>query len=543
LTAVTAIDADAWKRFVAHAAAVRARPRFDLDERKYKLGVVDGLRGAVEAARDGGDWLERFFAPILPPFRGLGGHRYDLPLAAQTQWLRAWAAADPVGSAKAVAAFSADERGEARFRRYAELAEAAWSNEAVEENSAAALAIGALLNFAIEPSELPLMRPKLSALLRHLLGLPPDAECSLAERYERELSFARELRGLLESADIPIRDMLDVQVLIFLGAQEQVLWATGASPPPETWDSTGKPYLSICGIYRDEAPYLTEWIEFHRLVGVERFFLYDNESIDDHLEVLAPYLEDGTVVVHEWPSTTGEGRGGDFHHDLRSAFNHCLVEHRQDSRWIAFLDLDEFLFSPTGRPVAELLPAYERWPAVGVNWANFGASGHKTRPSGLLVENYTRRADGPVNRYVKNIVDPRRIERALGAHQVICSDGMTVDENEVPIVGAVTKSVSFERLRLNHYFTKSEDEFEARSEPRRKTKISRLRKARGLQKELDAVEDKTIQSYLPALREAVAAAERRRRASAGRSRRGSPRSRRAGIWGRLARARRTPKGR
>ena len=34
-------------------------------------------------------------------------------------------------------------------------------------------------------------------------------------------------------------------------------------------------YLSICAIYRDEAPYLVEWIEFHRLVGVEHFYLYD----------------------------------------------------------------------------------------------------------------------------------------------------------------------------------------------------------------------------------------------------------------------------
>ena len=46
-------------------------------------------------------------------------------------------------------------------------------------------------------------------------------------------------------------------------------------------------YLSICAVYRDEAPYLREWVEFHRLVGVERFFLYNNDSVDEHREVLA----------------------------------------------------------------------------------------------------------------------------------------------------------------------------------------------------------------------------------------------------------------
>ena len=52
-------------------------------------------------------------------------------------------------------------------------------------------------------------------------------------------------------------------------------------------------YLAACTIYRDDADYLGEWIEFHRLVGVERFVLYDNGSTDDHLDVLAPYLEEG----------------------------------------------------------------------------------------------------------------------------------------------------------------------------------------------------------------------------------------------------------
>jgi hypothetical protein len=40
----------------------------------------------------------------------------------------------------------------------------------------------------------------------------------------------------------------------------------------------GGAYLAACTIYRDDAAYLTEWIEFHLLMGVERFFLYDEGS-------------------------------------------------------------------------------------------------------------------------------------------------------------------------------------------------------------------------------------------------------------------------
>ena len=49
-------------------------------------------------------------------------------------------------------------------------------------------------------------------------------------------------------------------------------------------------YLVACAIFRDEAPYLAEWIAFHRLVGVEHFFLYDNGSTDDPRAVLDPLI-------------------------------------------------------------------------------------------------------------------------------------------------------------------------------------------------------------------------------------------------------------
>ena len=95
-------------------------------------------------------------------------------------------------------------------------------------------------------------------------------------------------------------------------------------------------YLSIVAIYRDEAVYLREWVEFHRIVGVERFFLYDNFSVDDHREVLAPYLDEGIVVLHEWPVFPGQ----------IPAYDDALRRHGAESRWIAFIDLDEFVGDP-----------------------------------------------------------------------------------------------------------------------------------------------------------------------------------------------------
>ena len=140
-------------------------------------------------------------------------------------------------------------------------------------------------------------------------------------------------------------------------------------------------YLSVCAIYRDEAPNLAEWLEFHKLVGVERFYLYNNLSSDDHLAVLAPYIEEGTVVLEDWP-----GPRPDQPEQALCNF-HCVEQHRDETRWLAYIDLDEYLFSPTGRPVPEFLPEFEYAAALWISRAEFGTSGHRTRPAGLITEN------------------------------------------------------------------------------------------------------------------------------------------------------------
>jgi glycosyl transferase family 92 len=279
----------------------------------------------------------------------------------------------------------------------------------------------------------------------------------------------------------------------------------------EMTEEQAKPYLSICAIYRDEAPYLQEWIEFHRLVGVERFFLYDNLSVDDHREVLAPYIDEGVVVLHDWPIS---------YMAQRPAYEHCLYRHRDDSRWIAFLDLDEFLFSPTGSPVSDLLREYEQWPGVGVYWAIYGTSGHTKRPEGLVIENYLERMNPnrPGNawfrqrKYMKSIVDPRRTARcrALGAHNFEYMDGTAVDENKQPITRGYSQTLSYSRLRVNHYYTKSEEEDRARRESTVRADYGTTRRVRStpakrrfLDRELNQERDEAITVYVPALRRAL----------------------------------------
>src|SRR5271165_3682750 len=64
--------------------------------------------------------------------------------------------------------------------------------------------------------------------------------------------------------------------------------------------------LSMCAIFQDEAPYLKEWIEFHKLMGVEHFYLYNHRSKDDYKKVLEPYILSGLVELTDKPKVANQ---------------------------------------------------------------------------------------------------------------------------------------------------------------------------------------------------------------------------------------------
>lgn len=221
--------------------------------------------------------------------------------------------------------------------------------------------------------------------------------------------------------------------------------------------------LAICAVFKDEAAYLREWVEFHQLMGVERFYLYNNNSSDRYLDALQTHIESGAVVLHEWPR----------HPAQLEAYEHCLKTHGGETDWLAFIDIDEFLFSPKATLLPDVLAEYADYPGVGVNWVMFGSAGHKQKPKGGVLENYLRRGplddgimyphpDGharPENAHIKSIVRPSKAMGFKNPHYMLyANDARAVDENGQPIHGSFTTKVSVEKLRINHYWSKSEEE-------------------------------------------------------------------------------------
>jgi hypothetical protein len=216
--------------------------------------------------------------------------------------------------------------------------------------------------------------------------------------------------------------------------------------------------LAVCAIFKDEAPYLAEWVTFHQMMGVREFYLYDNGSTDDWRRELLPELRSGTVQVTDWAAPSGDAQ--------LSAYRDCLDHRRGRARWMAFIDIDEFLFSPTGKTLPAVLSSYERHPAVIVRWHVYGPSGLKEPPQGLVTETFRLRApdDHLLSAYGKPVVDPRRtISHVTTPHLFMHYDARKPWRFDHPVdeAGRIFSGPSItptEVLRINHYYVKSESE-------------------------------------------------------------------------------------
>lgn len=216
------------------------------------------------------------------------------------------------------------------------------------------------------------------------------------------------------------------------------------------------PGVTLCAIARNEGPYLLEWIAWHRLLGFERIVIYSNDSDDGSDELLDRLHRLGIVEHRLWPGI--EGRSSQI-----SAYQDAVV--RCATRWILFLDLDEFLNLKADERIDGFLARFGPGvAAIGLNWRVFGSAGRTVPGEGLVVERFTRAAprDHPLNRQIKTIAVAHEIYKVL-AHRVRLMRGGYVDASGAPLdPGRGFAPVRHDLIQINHYAVKSLQEFESK---------------------------------------------------------------------------------
>ncbi|MCR9981981.1 glycosyltransferase family 92 protein [Vibrio alginolyticus] len=222
---------------------------------------------------------------------------------------------------------------------------------------------------------------------------------------------------------------------------------------PKIEKNERKYYLTVCAIFKNEARFFKEWIEYHKLIGVEHFFLYNNFSDDNYEEILRPYIELGWVTLIDWPLKQGQV----------DAYSNCFTQYASSCKWMAFIDLDEYLVPIEDETICDFLKGFEIFPSVHLYWKMFGTSGFlESNNSELVTEKYT--SCWPINHDTKSIVNTDfHIDNFREIHTYKCKVNKMVipgvDENKRFISFNLYNNRGYKKAQINHYWSKSFNEY------------------------------------------------------------------------------------
>lgn len=161
----------------------------------------------------------------------------------------------------------------------------------------------------------------------------------------------------------------------------------------------------ICPMFRDEEGFLSEWVAYYQMHGFDHIILYNDNSIDNSLDELKPWIQSGFVSIRS--NWTNEALKIS-HHFTKDPFKNAMATKalletdckfqaiRWGYRYFMSLDIDEYVVPI--KPDVTVVDALHDWfKANGkrefcANKFNFQQTPHTLEPVNLLtIEAYQTR--------------------------------------------------------------------------------------------------------------------------------------------------------
>lgn len=129
-------------------------------------------------------------------------------------------------------------------------------------------------------------------------------------------------------------------------------------------------FLAILAMFKNESMIIGEWIEHYIWQGVNHIYLIDNDSNDDYLSIIQPYIDKGYITLYSLSEQ----------HKQADHYNTIFKEIRNEMEWLMVCDIDEYWFG-----VNETISDYIKKVSNDVNsirtyWTYFGSSGYIKQP-------------------------------------------------------------------------------------------------------------------------------------------------------------------
>ena len=256
-----------------------------------------------------------------------------------------------------------------------------------------------------------------------------------------------------------------------LAAPFEPAYPTAPAPVrPLPAGSTGR---VIVGCMKNEAPYILEWIAYHRAVGFDTFLIYTNDCTDGTDKILARLDELG--IVHHRNNDKWEGNS-----PQQYALDNALEEEViRNAEWIAHIDVDEFVNIRCGNGTLD--DFFERVPAatnVSMTWRLFGHNGVTALEDRPVIEQFTACAPKYCPK-PHTVWGFKTMFRNIGAYEKLsCHRPNKLVDDKIDQVAWVNgsglpttkeqikngwrsskKSIGYDLIQLNHYALRSAESY------------------------------------------------------------------------------------
>jgi hypothetical protein len=148
-----------------------------------------------------------------------------------------------------------------------------------------------------------------------------------------------------------------------------------------------KYYFSVIAMFRNESWNLREWIEHYKFHGVDHIYLIDDFSNDNYLQILQQYIDSGYITLF-LNDVTERYVGRQI--DITNKYAFQVID---ETKWIANVDLDEYLYSPEYVNLKDLLKQYENYGSILTNWVWFNSNDLIEHPKDGIVKNFIKRSE------------------------------------------------------------------------------------------------------------------------------------------------------
>jgi len=196
--------------------------------------------------------------------------------------------------------------------------------------------------------------------------------------------------------------------------------------------------IALVCIAKNEDNYIQEWIDYHKKLGYDDIFIYQNNW--------RCQIEEPNVIKIEYD---GEVR-------QVPAYNDFIQKNKTNYDWVSFFDVDEFLVLKKHKNIKEFIQDYQDFDGIGVNWILFGDNNLTgVTDEYSVIKRFTKRQLG-VNEHIKSTIKLTN-DVIMGVHAP--HNKMLCNTNKELFSGSFNRNTLDDIAQINHYFCKTREEF------------------------------------------------------------------------------------